>query len=264
MLKRLCLIALAFFFLKTTFVFAGVEWQAKSVTKGKGKESTILIHGYAQNGNVREEFVEVKGENPLSEKGMYWLYKGEGNTVYVVNPKDKTYMAISIDSLMQFGGAAAQFMKITITNPKVEVKQLNPEMVSTYECKHIMINSTYDMEMKVVIMKTKSHVEHSQEIWAADVKAFQDMASAFRMKSFKTGMKDLDELIQKQMEPYKNLGFVIKSISTQKNTQGKKTEITTTEMTVSDIATTNVNEDLFKIPADYKPIEFDLKPPGNK
>jgi hypothetical protein len=264
MLKRLFLIAVAFFLLQTTFVFAGVEWQAKSVTKGKGKEATILIHGYAQNGNVREEFVEVKGENRLTEKGMYWLYKGEGNTMYVVNPKEKTYMAISIDSLMQFGSEATQFMKLTISNPKVEVKQLNPETLSTYECKHMMINSAYDMEMKVVIMKTKSHVEQAQEIWAADVKAFQDMASAFKMKSFKTGMKDLDELIQKQMEPYKNLGFTIKSITTQKNTQGKKTEITTTEMTVSDIATKNVNDDLFKIPADYKQIEFGFKPPGNK
>ena len=264
MLKRLCFILVAFFLLQTTLVFAGVEWQAKSVTKEKGKESTTLIHGYAQNGNVREEFVEVKGENPLTEKGMWWLYKGEGNTVYVVDPKEKTYIAVSLDSLMQFGGALSQFMKMTVSNLKVEVKPLNPETVSTYECKHIMINSIYDTEMKVVIMKTKSHVEQSQEIWAADIKSFQDMASAFKMKAFKTGMKDLDALIQKQMEAYKNLGFSLKSITTQKTTQGKKTEITTTEMTVSDIATKDLNQDLFKIPADYKQIEFGLKLPENK
>jgi len=265
MTKRLILIATALFLLQTTLSFGGVEWKAQLLTKVKDKEATITTHSYAQKGMVREEYVEVgKSESPLTKKGIYWLYKGDANTVYIVDPEEKTYLALSVDSLMQFAGAITQFMKMTISNFSVEVKELGDETIDSYLCKHITINSSYDMEMKIAIMKVKSHIEQSKELWATNAISLKEFAAAFRTKPFKTGMKGLDTLIQKEMAAYKDLGFVIKSITTQKTSdvKGKISEESITEMTISDINVKDLSDDLFTIPADYKQIEFSLKPSG--
>ena len=262
MLKRFTIIIVAFFLLQTTAAFAGVMWKTTIVTKGKAEESTTIMQGYAQKGNVREDFVEVpKGKNAMAEKGTYYLYHGDSSMVYLVNPKDKNYMVFSVDSLMQFASSASQFMNLKITNLTTAVKELNPETVATYSCKHIMINSSYDMEMKIVFIKSKSHIDQSKELWATNAIPLQDMAGSYIAKSFKTGVKDLDALIQKETAAYENLGFVIKSITTQKTTQGKKTETSVTETTVSDIIEKNLSTDLFKIPADYERIDLSKESP---
>jgi hypothetical protein len=264
MSKRALLAIIAGMFLQTTIAVAGIEWQSRAVNKARGKESTILAQVYAQNGIVREEFVQVTGQNPLMAKGMFWLFKGDSSKVYIVNPEEKTYFAVNFDSMMQFASSMSQYMQMTITNPSVEIKALDPETVSSYLCKHIIISSSYDMEMKVMVMKIKNHIESVQEIWATDVVSFNDLAGAFRTKSFKTGIEGIDKLIQLQMEKFKNIGFTIKSITTQTTTSGGKTETSTSETMVTNIVTHPLNNDLFVIPADYKETSFIPKMPGGE
>ncbi len=260
MFRRIMLIAVVAIFFTTGTVFAGIEWQAKIVSSRKDKETTTLVHFYAQQGNVREEFVEVGGQGGLRKQGMYWLYKGKEDMVYVVNPEEKTYMAVSFDSLMKFTSALTQLMQMKISNVNVEVKELGQETVGEYKCKHLTINSSYDMEIKIMIMKVKSHIEQTKELWGTTSIPMDEMADAFKARTFRVGIKDLDDLIEKQIEIYKDLGFVVKSVTTEKNTTKNKTETSITTMTVSDITTKNLSQDLFEIPDDYKKVELKLKP----
>ncbi len=239
-------------------IFAGIQWQAKIVTSRADKEEAIISYVYAQDSNVREEYVEASGENVLMEKGHYWLYKGSENTVYIVNPDEKTYMALSIDSLAQLTGGLQQIMKMTISNAKVEVNKLDPETVGGYSCNHLKINTAYDMEMKILFIKTKSHIEQSKEIWGTTAIPISELANSFRTKSFKVGIVELDSLLGVEMAAYKDFGFTVKSVTIEKTTSGNKTETSTTEMTVSDVVTKNLSSDLFTIPADYKKVEFKL------
>ncbi len=237
------------------FVFAGVEWQSTTASKSNGKESTVVTHGYAQKGNIREDFVKSTGaKNPMYKKGSYFLYKANTNIVYIVNTEDKTYTEMSIESLSQTLGAVIQ---MKISNPKVDVQKLTPEAILSYNCRHISISSSYDLETKIAFITAKSHIDQTQELWGSDAVAAKEFSDIYKSRSFKTSFKDLDNLIQKQTETLKNLGFVLKSVTTQKSTgEDKKTQESVSTMTVDEINVKNLGDDLFKIPAGYKKEEM--------
>lgn len=232
-------------------VFAGIEWQTKTTTDARGATTTIIMQVYARSGIVRQEFIEAGGKNPLMDKGMYWLFKGDSSKIYIVKPDDKTYVAVNFDSMMHFAGAMSKMMQTTITNPTVTVKELAPEMVGSYLCKHILISSSYDMEMKIMGMNVRSRVESNREIWATGAVSMQDLARAYKIHEFKTGNSELDKLVILQMEKYKDVGFLLKSKTVTATTRNEKTDTSTTEMEVSNIVSHPLNADLFTIPADY-------------
>lgn len=248
-------------FLCPLIVYGGIEWQAQVLTKTKDKESKMVMHGYAQKGMVREEYIEVSEEmNQLTKKGMYWLYFSDKNEVYIVDPEEKSYFVMNIDSLSKFMSALGQFIKFTISNAKIEVQELGAEQVLGIDCKHLQLHSSYDMETKIMIMKIKSHTEETKEIWAT-TRHIEDISLNFSKKSFSTGIADLDSIIRKEMEVYGNIGFILKSITTNKTTdaKGKVSSESSSEMFIENLTVKELSEDLFKIPADYKQIELNLK-----
>ncbi|MGQ9618603.1 MAG: DUF4412 domain-containing protein, partial [Candidatus Aminicenantia bacterium] len=236
------------------FIFADIEWRAKIKSERGGKEGDIFItHLYAKGGNVREDFVEAKKEDFLRKVGTYWIYRRGTDTVLIVDPEEKAYFEMDMEKILQTTGVFAQFVKMNITNPKVEVSQLEPEVINSYKCNHILIKTSYDIEIKIAFIKSKSHMEQTQELWATNDIPLAELSSTFLNKSIKTGINELDEIIENEISAKKNVGFVLKSISTQKNTDKKgKTEVTTTEMSVSDISLKNIPSEMFEIPAGYR------------
>ena len=79
----------------------------------------------------------------------------------------------------------------------------------------------------------------------------------FMKKDIKTGIPDLDELIQKEMEQQKKLGFPLKVITqqVQKNKKGKVKSKNTSTMKVSKITTKTFPASFFEIPGEYDRIE---------
>ncbi len=257
-MKNKAILAGLIFMLQVGLVFGGLEWQTRTVFKSNGKEANlVLAHCYAQAGNLREEFVVAGKSDAYQKKGSYWIYRGGTNTVIIVDPEEKTYFEMDVEQLIKFTGALAQFIKVTITNPKAEVIKLEPEDVLSYRCNHILIKSSYDIEIKVAILKSKNHVEMTKEIWSTNAIPMKEFPDSFVNKHFKTGNEELDSLLNREAELYKNAGFVLKSVTTEKNTDKKgKIEVKITEMEVSDLKTTNLPNSLFEVPAGYKKIEF--------
>ncbi len=262
---RLCviIIGLAALVFVTGMGFAGVEWTSTFIRESKGDTTTDIHHVYAQGGMVREEFVQVEGKSGLGQKGSWWLYKGTGNTVTIVDPEKKTYIEMSLDSLLGLVGALGQFMQVKITNPTSTMQDLDPATVNGYECKHFVITNAYDMEMKVLIMKVSSHIESRKEMWTTAGMPMEEISFAYSMRSMKSGIQGLDSLIDKVIETYKTMGFAIKSLTTETTTTKGKSVTTTTEMTVSEIAVKDLGADLFTIPADYKKVDFSMIPGGD-
>lgn len=261
---RLCVICigLAAMVFLTGMGFAGVEWTSTFVRDSKGDTTTDIHHVYAQGGLVREEFVQVEGKSGLGQKGSWWLYKGTGNTITIVDPEKKTYIEMSLDSLLGLVGALGQFMQIKITNPTSTVQELDSATVGGYECKHFVITNAYDMEMKVLIMKVNSHIESRKEMWTTTGIPMEEISLAYNMRGIKSGIMGLDSLIDKESEIYKNMGFAVKSLTTETTASKGKSETTTTEMTVSGVAVKDLSADLFTIPDDYKKVDFSMIPGG--
>jgi hypothetical protein len=252
-MKKTLLLAAATLIMLAGQALAGMEWKATITSTAKGKETVTRINGWAQGGNVREDFVEAaKSQNTLAKKGMYWIYQGQSGKVQIVDPKEKSYYEMSLDSVLAMAGALGQVMQLTVSNAKVKVNGLTAENVLDYECKHLSVESSYDMEMKMLFIKAKSHIDETREMWGTSALPINEMAASYRFKSFKLGIKELDAMLKSQAAAYQSLGFILKSIATQNTTDEKgKVQTTVARMEVTEMAVKAVSADLFKVPEGY-------------
>ncbi|HUU05117.1 MAG TPA: DUF4412 domain-containing protein [Patescibacteria group bacterium] len=255
MKKTIFVIFLIFIFTMT--VFAGVEWRAKTVTESqiKGQSNTIVMQVYASGGNVKQVFESVAAENEMFQKGSYWLFKADDSSLYLVNPAEKTYSRLPMNAIMQMAGVVGKLVKIKIKNPVINSEKLGTETILGLPCQHSKLLMEYDMEVKIAIIKSKSHEKIEKEVWSTPkFKGMAEMAEAFRFRDFKTGMEDLDKLIEAQMKAEAELGFPLKmiTVATSVNKKGKAKEKSRTTMEVLSLGSKNFPASFFAIPAGYE------------
>jgi hypothetical protein len=260
--KKRIFVLLVIVFTLTAFSFAGIEWQSTIKTvvqKGKVKGNDIVTHVYAQDGNVKQVFEGVTNENMFYAQDSYWLYKADEDNVYIVNDKNKEYMVISIDGLLQMTGMVGQLVKIKIKDQVVNSEKLPNEKIEGYDCTHLKIDSQYTMKMKITIFKKTMKINEVKEIWATtEIPGLKDINKAYMNKDYKTGFEDLDQLIQEQMKQQKKIGFPMKVVthSTNLGKKGKKVvSETITTMTVGKIKSKKFSKDFFEVPSGYEHVQ---------
>ena len=237
--------------------FAGVEWRAQTVTEAKAKaqSNTIIMQVFASAGNVKQVFESVDKENEMFQKGSYWLFKAADNTLYMVNPAEKTFSRLPLNAMMQMTGVVGKLVKIKISNPVINNEKLGTETVLGYPCLHSKQLMEYDMEVKIAIIKTRSHERVEKEIWSTTkFKGMAEMAEAFRFRDFKTGMEDLDKLIEAQVKADAGLGFPLKmiTVNTSVDKKGKEKVTSRQTMEVLSLGNKNIPASFFDIPAGYE------------
>jgi len=240
--------------------FAGIEWQSTLTTDAKGKkaDNKIISHIYASKGNLKQEFTSVDREDPYHSQDGYWLFKAKDDMIYIVNDKEKSYTALSVDSLLQLTGMVGKLVKIKIEDHTINTQMLPSEKINGVSCNHMKVTTQYTMKMKIAIVKTTMKVHEVKEIWATrDIPAMAEINKSFMNKNYKTGFEDLDKMIQKEQAQMNKLGFPMKMITTniQKNKKGKVKGETTTIMEVTKIKSRNFPSSFFSIPKDYKETE---------
>lgn len=236
--------------------FAGVQWKARTVTQAdaKGQSNTIVQEIFAQGGNVKMVFETVANENEMYQKGSYWLFKAADSSFYLVNPTEKTYARLPMNAMVQMAGVVGKLVKIKIKNPVVNVEKLGTETVMGYPCQHSKMLMEYDMEVKIAIIKSKSHEKVEKETWSTPkFKGLEEMAESFRLRDFKTGMEDLDALVEQQMKAEADLGFPLKmiTVNTSVGKKGVAKEKSRQVMEVLSLGNKNLPASFFEIPAGY-------------
>ncbi|MCX6584537.1 MAG: DUF4412 domain-containing protein [Candidatus Aminicenantes bacterium] len=259
-MKKISLLLIVSLLLTYT-VFAGVQWTTTITTKSTDKKATgqIISEVSAEKGNLKQAFTSVPGKSMVYMKEGYWLFKADKELIYIVNDKEKTYMALSLDDLLQMAGMFGQLVKMEITNQSVNAEVLPAETVLGFSCNHIKITSDYTMKVKFLFIKKTMTIHEVKEIWAApEMTGLTEINKVFLKKNFKTGIADLDTMIQKQMALQKNLGFPLKTIThqTQMGKKGKVDVESTTTMEVTDIKAASFPASFFEIPAGYKEINM--------
>lgn len=254
MKKTLWIVLLIMVFAASSF--AGVEWKTRTVTQAeaKGQSNTVVQQVYAQGGNVKMVFESVAYENEMFKKGSYWLFKAADDSLYIVNPEEKTYARLPVNAMMQVAGVVGKLVKIKIKNPVINVEKLGTETILGYPCQHSRMLMEYDMEVKVAIIKSKSHERIEKETWSTPkFKGLEEMAESFRFRDFKTGMEDLDALIEQQMKAEAGLGFPLKmiTVTTSVGKKGKEKEKSRQVMEVLSLGSKNLPASFFEIPAGY-------------
>ena len=236
--------------------FAGVEWKARTVTQAeaKGQSNTIVMQVFAQGGNVKQVFESVEKENEMFQKGSYWLFKAADESFYIVNPEEKTYSRLPINAMLKMAGVVGKLVKVKIKNPVVNLEKLGMEAVLGYPCQHTKMLMEYDMEVKIAFIKSKSHVKIEKETWSTPkFKGMEEMGEGFRFRDFKTGMEDLDALIEQQIKAEAGLGFPLKmvTVNTSIDKKGKAKEASRQVMEVISLGSKNFPPSFFEIPAGY-------------
>jgi hypothetical protein len=235
---------------------AGVEWRAKIVTdaKAKAQRNAIEQQVFAQGGNVKIVFESVAKENEMYQKGSYWLFKAADSSLYIVNEAEKTYSRLPMDAMLQMTGVVGKLVKIKIKNPVINVEKLGMETILGYPCQHSRMLMEYDMEVKIAIIKSKSHVKIEKETWSTPkFRGMAEMAESFRFRDFKTGIEDLDDLIEQQMKAEAGLGFPLKmiTVNTTIDKKGNAKETSRQVMEVLSLGSKNLPASFFEIPAGY-------------
>lgn len=244
----------------TVFSIAGVEWTTsiKNIGKGKKANNEIDAQTYAQGGNVKQEFIGVVNEDMFHSQDGYWLYKANEDNIYIVNDKKYNYMVIPMDGLLQMTGMLGQLVKIEILDHTIDAEVLPAETLLGYPCNHLKITTDYTMKIKIAFIKKTMKFHEEKEIWGTTkIPGLNEINPGFLKKDFKTGIPDLDEMIQKQLEKQEKIGFPLKVIShtQQKNKKGKVKSENTSTMTVTKINSKDFPDSFFEIPANYDRVE---------
>lgn len=256
-MKRIVSLA-ALLLLTAATLSAGLRYEFSNVTAGKGGAKMV---GTAQveGKNMRMDFTE--GDKMLFQNGSVVLSHDGGKTLIITNPEEKTYFEMDLEEML---GAMGNMMKAMGGMFQMSFDNMTAEVVSSgdggmvegYPTTRSVIRTAYDMNMKIMGMKSSSHIESTTEVWATE-KLGAEYATFVQQKGLKTGMKDIDKLIEAQSIGVK--GFPLKQIVTMKTTQGKKTDSSTTTMTVTKLEKVNVPDSAFAIPAGYEKGESPLE-----
>jgi hypothetical protein len=254
-MKRSWIVILIVLFAATAF--AGVEWRTRTVTEAeaRGQSNTVVMQISASAGNVKQVFESVAEENEMFQKGSYWLFKARDNSLYMVNPAEKTFSRLPLNALAQMSGVVGKLVKIKISNPVVNSEKLGTTTVLGYECLHSKQLMEYDMEVKIAFIKSRSHEKIEKEVWStAKFKGMAEMAESFRYRDFKTGMEDLDNLIEAQVKADAALGFPLKmvTVNTSVDKKGNAKEKSRQTMEVLSLGSKNFPPSFFEIPAGYE------------
>jgi len=240
---------------------AGIVWKTKMLvdSSNKSQRNEVLSTTFAQNGDVRQQFEEVKKKDTLYSNDVYWLYKSKEQMLYIVNDKEKTITPMSLDGLLQMAGALGELVKITISDSTSNIEDLGTETLMNLPCTHVRITRDYTMNMKITIIKKTMIINEVRDVWGSQkVDGLDEVNAAYLGKAFRTGHSDLDELIEKEAKLMQGIGFPLKTISKQiqKNKKGKVQGESTTTTEVLSIEKKALEASLFELPVGYEKISL--------
>ncbi len=228
------------------------EFEGKTVVEGKKKEYPMKGKVFLKEPSFfRLEYEEI--ENPMLTKDSVILSQ-DLKTIYLLNKKEKTYIELNFSDMLQsLGGLADSLLNLEIEEPKVSVKKGSEgKVILGYDCKHIIVESSYLLNMKILFMKSKQRISSMANYWVAENFPLI-LKDYFQEKSIKTGIDKLDELIELETANIK--GMVLRYTKTTE-TQSDKGESTKTydEMEVKKIEEGEFPLTYFEVPKDYKKI----------
>ncbi len=238
------------------------EFEGKTLVEGKKKEYLMKGKVFLKEPSYfRLEYEEI--ENPMLTKDSVILSQ-DLKTIYLLNKKEKTYIELNFSDMFQsLSGMADSLLNLGIEEPKVAVKKgREDKVILGYNCKHIIVESFYLLNMKILFMKSKQKISSLANYWVAENFPLI-LKDYFQEKSIKTGIDKLDELIELETANIKGMVLRYTKTTETKNDKGEATK-TYEEVEVKKIEIGEFPLTYFEVPKDYKkialtPLEYDKK-----
>jgi len=245
---------------------AALHYKADTVTSG-GQDSSTSVEAWVDGENAKILFLD--SDQPMLSKNEYLLTTDGGKTLYLVNPKDETYMQWDLEAMLQTFGNVMESMKgmvnLEFSDPQVEKLAEGPgETILGHSTTHSKYRTTYTTSIKIMGMKRASTTETVQDLWTTD--AFNDAALGvwLRTEPPATGIEGLDKLIQSSMDQVHGLPLKSVVVSTTTGQKGKRETTTRTETNVTLLEQTSVPGSTFEIPSGYTEQQMQMDGQGEK
>lgn len=241
---------------------AGFHYKATTRTEstaGRGM-GDVKVEGWVEGDKAKVEFRE--SGNPVFPKGGYLITKDGGQSMFLVDPSEKTYMRFDLRAMMGAAGGMMEGMgpllKFDVSNPKVEkLGEEDGGQILGYPTRRHRYRTSYSMTVKVFGMGRAQAIVSEDDVWMTDKLSDKAFGVWLRAEPLRTGNAQLDKLID--AETSKAQGFALKRVMTQTATdKGGKATKTTTTMTVDLLESANPPASAFEIPAGYEETEMPL------
>ena len=247
---------------------AGTHFTAVTTTTIEGKKpQQYTVESWVEGPKARMVFKGSTQQAGIPE-GNYVITTDGARTLYMVNPKDKTYSKWDIDAMLKSAGAALNavggMVKMEVENQHVDAKPPAPgPTMHGLPTTHYVFDTSYDLVVKVFGMRHGQHVVTHEELWTTTALKDPGFAAWLRKRPPKTGNKTIDDLVANAFHDVK--GMLLKQV-TKSTTTDKKGHATITDntMEVVSLQKTNVNDSMFKIPAGYTEVAPQAAMAGNQ
>jgi len=241
--------------------FAGVTYTAETRTILGAKDSNgdFRVQGWISGNHARMEFLQ--SELPELETGTYLVSSDGGVSVFLVNPKRKTYEQWDINAMISNMADMMRSMRgemrVRFEEPKVEklLEEVGPK-IDGMPTRHYRFRTSYKASIDMYDTETVSTVTE-EDIWTTTaitepgVKVFLDR----RMSS---GDEQLDRILDKEMS--KVIGFPLRRLTSTRQQTKKQVTETRAEMNVSNVKNVDVENSMFEVPKGFT--EVDPNEPG--
>jgi hypothetical protein len=234
-------------------VWAGVAFESK-VNDGAGR-TIALTRGWVDDAKARIDYLKSTAQSGV-KRGSYLLTKDGGQTIYMVDAENKSYLKMDIDKLASkvgdFMNAAGAFVRIKFSNPKFKtvLNERGPKLFGL-PTRHIKTETSYTVTAFVFGRRNVSKVARQEEMWVTTKLKDRGMQIWTQQRHIKTGNKDLDKMIEAETSRIKGVPLKIKAVTKTTQSNGK-TETSTMVSEITALKMVRVPAKTFEIPADYK------------
>jgi hypothetical protein len=239
-------------------------WEFTSETRStddKGETiQKMIVESKVDGNHGKFIFSEAQG-SPMGKTGNYLLTNDGGQTMFMVDPVNKTYMPFDMSQLMKMAGGMLNMVqgmvKMEFSEPQITVlEDKSGESIQGLATHYRKTETTYEMKMKIIGMTRIMDVETLEESWTTTKLGDTAFGAWLRNDPAPTGNEDLDRLITTAMKATE--GYPLKLIQTtttttwnKKKTKVKDKATTHTQTSVTGLSKKSIPAAQFKIPDDY-------------
>lgn len=229
-------------------------YESVTTTSQGGKGQQDRVRGWVDGAKVRIEFPEG-GQGGRVQQGGYMLTTNAGETIYMVDPKEKTYFEFDLAQLMSMVEATGGIVDIQFRDVSAEKLEESPGgAVLGRNTTKYKVRSQFTMEMNIMGMQRVTNVDSTQDMWTTRDVGGEAWTMWFKM--LPSG-GDANAFVQWAEDEGMTNVFPLKTsaVTTMTNRKGK-TQTTNSEMEVTVLRVEPIEATVFEIPADYTKAEI--------
>lgn len=250
------------------------EFVMKSQSTRTGNKEDIAMRGrgtYAGD-QAKLEILDASstagGSEAFGGKGTYFIVKGGGNEMLLVDPIQKQYMKWDIASMFagmsKMVNAVGGMVKMQMTDVHIDAQDLGAGgNMQGYPTHHVRMTQNYSVAVSVFGRSHKTQNQSTTDYYFAPslhianpfVSSSQQMAMISQMDMF-NNPDYKNQMMAANAKIPKN-GVPLKTVTTVIATDEKgKAETTVTTMEMVNFHASNIPASAFAIPSDYKMVEM--------